>query len=250
MATPMTYVEAPPRTARTNTSLQVLPVIDVSTSHHLSYQFIPDPCAFPNPLPQDCWVTIGPAAGTVKSFGDSGDEVLTNNFGAYQGIECWLAGGLDSFSGIAERVLKAGEYRVVDGALAALLATGADATTPATATSIAQAIGILDATLLAQVPSQGYIYLGAVAATLAAAAKAIKSDELTGLLHTHLGTPVVVLSEPSVAMTGYAAGPTTIWRGPIVGSEAPEPTLNTGRALAERLYSIAIECGIWKVTLP
>lgn len=250
MATPTTYVEAPPRSPRTHTSLQTLPVIDVATSHHLSNVFIPDPCAFPNPLPQDCWVTIGPAAGSTKSFGDAGDPIYSDNFGAYQGVECWLSGGMDTFSGVAERVLRAGEYRVVDGALTALLATAATATTPGTGTTIAHAIGLLEQTLMDEVPAEGYIYLGALAATIAAAAGVIAQPGLSGEVRTFLGTPVVVLSEPSIAMTAYAAGPTTIWRGPIVASEAPEPELNTGRALAERLFSIAIECGVWKVTLP
>jgi hypothetical protein len=250
MATPTTYVEAPPRTARTNTSLQVLPVIDVSTSHHLSNIFIPDPCAFPNPLPQDCWVTIGPAAGTAKTFGDAGDAIYTSNFGAYQGVECWLSGGMDTFSGVAERVLRAGEYRVVDGALAGLLAAAATATTPGTGTSVAHGIGLLEQVLAAQVPAQGYIYLTPLTATVAAAAGLFRPPGLNGELRTWLDTPVVVLSEPSVGQTAYASGPTTIWRGPIIANTAPEPTLNTGRALAERLFSIAIECDVWKVTLP
>lgn len=250
MATPTTYVEAPPRAARRNTSLDLLPVIDVTTSHHLSNIFIPDPCAFPNPLPQDCWVTIGPAAGTHKTFGDPGDAVISDNFGAYQGVECWLSGGLDTFSGVAERVLRAGEYAVVDGALTALLGAAADATSPATATTVAQAIGLLEQTLAVQVPAQGYIYLGALAATIAAAAGVIAQPGLSGEIRTFLGTPVVVLSEPSIGMTAYASGPTTIWRGPIIANTAPEPTQNTGRALAERLYSVAIECGVWKVTVP
>jgi hypothetical protein len=247
MATPTTYVEAPQRTPRPHTSLTVLPVLD-STVHHQTVQFIPDPCAFPNPLPQDCWVTMGPAAGTLKTFGDTGDAIVSDNFGAYQGVECWLSGGMETFSGVAERVLRNGEYWVVDASLVALLAGAATAT--ATATTVQGAIGLLEAALAYQVPAQGYIYLSPLAATYAAAAGVLAAPGLNGELHTYLGTPIVVLSTPSMALTAYASGPTTIWRGPIVATEAPEPALNTGRALAERLYSIAIECGVWKVTVP
>lgn len=247
MANPMTLVEAPARKPRPNTSLQVLPVIDVSTSNYLNYQFVPDPCAFPNPLPQDCWITMGPVAGTTKRFGDAGDELATDNFGAYQGVECWLAGGLDTFSGVAERVLRAGEYRVVDGALAGLLEVSAESGGTA-ATSMAQAIGLLEQVLAVEVPAQGYIYLSPLAATLAAAERLLVLG-LDGSLTTNLGTPIVILTEPMMVENAYASGPTTIWRGPIVSSQAPEPTMNTGRALAERLYSIAIECGVWKVDL-
>lgn len=249
MATPMTYVEAPPRTPRPNTSLQVLPVIDVAVSHHLSNQFIPDPCAFPNPLPQDCWVTMGPAAGTLKTFGDAGDALQTSNFGAYQGVECWLSGGIDTFSGVAERVLRAGEYRVVDGALVALLAAADTPVTPA-ATTAAEAIGLLETVLATQVPALGYIFLSPLAASYAVAAGMIRQPGIADQLYTFLGTPVVVLSEPSMGLTAYAAGPVTVWRGPIIANQAPALTDNLGRALAERLYSIAIECGVWSVTVP
>ena len=248
MATPLTYVAAPPRTPRRNTSLQVLPVIDGAPGPHLAVQFIPDPCVFPKPLPQDCWVTMGPAAGTVKTFGGPGDAVVSDNFGAYQGVECWLSGGMDTFSGVAERVLRAGEYRVVDAALTTLLAGAA--TSLGTATSGAQAVGELEEALAVNVPAQGYLFMGTLAATYAAAAGLFAPPGLNGELHTYLGTPVVVLTDPSLAATGYAAGPTTIWRGPIVATDAPEPELNTGRALAERLFAIAIECGVWKVTIP
>lgn len=251
MATvPSTYVTAPARTPRPNTSLQVLPVVDLTSSHHMTVTFIPDPCAFPNPLPQDCWVTIGPAAGSLKNFGDTGDAVMSSNFGAYQGVECWLSGGMDTFSGVAERVLRAGEYRVVDGALAALLATAAAGNSAGTATTVAQAVGLLEEVLGSDIPAQGYIYLSPLAATMAAAAGVLAPPGLSGELHTYLGTPVVILTEPSMALTAYASGPTTIFRGPVVPSEAPEPLQNTGRALAERLYSIAIECDVYKVTVP
>lgn len=245
MATPTTYVPAPPRTPRPNTSLHVLPVIDGVPGPHLSVQFIPDPCAFPNPLPQDCWVTMGPPKGTAKSFGDAGDGVASDTFGAYQGVECWLSGGLAEFSGVAERVLRNGEYRIVDGALAALLSS---ITTGGTAAGSAEElIGLLEAWLAAQVPAQGYIFLSPLAATYVAGAQLLVRN-IDGTLETYLGTPVVIISEPSMATIAYASGPVTIWRGPIVSSEAPEPMSNTGRALAERLYSIAIECDAVRIS--
>lgn len=247
MADPTTYVAAPPRTPRPLTSLTVLPVLD-STTHYLNNIFIPDPCAFPNPLPQDCWITMGPTAGTVKAFGDPGDPVVSQNFGAYQGVECWLSGGLDEFSGVAERVLRAGEYFVVDGAIAALLATTASSV--GTATNVVNAIGLLEQKLAEQVPAQGYIYLSPLAATIAAAAGVIKQPGLAGEIATFLGTPVVILTEASMGLVGYASGPTTIWRGPIVSNETAGLDNNLGRALAERMYSVAIECGTWKVSIP
>jgi len=247
MATPLTYIEAPARAPRPMTSLDVIPVHEVSNEHFVGYQFVADPCGFPNPLPKDCYIQIGSTAGTAKTFSDPGNPVVTQVFGAYQGIECFLNGGLDEFRAVAERMLLAGEYRVVDGAIAALLASTATATTPATATTVAQALGVLESTLAAQVPGLGYIYMGPLAATYAVMNNLLMPS-LDGRLTTYLGTPVVVLSEPSMALTMYASGAINLWRGPVVVTDTPTWTENMGSALAERLYSLAIECDAWKIT--
>lgn len=352
MTIPLTYVDAPDREPRPNTSLDVLPISDVPASHFVGYTYVADPCAFPNPLPKDCYIQIGPAttavsevqratitgvptggtftltysgstttaiaynatAATVqaalealdninpgdvvvgggpgpatpytftfggalasadlpqmtatgsftggttpaiaittttagvspKTFGGVGNETVTQVFGAYQGIECQLNGGVDNFRELAQRVLENGEYRVVDGALTATLLASATATSPATATTITSAIGILELYLATQVPGQGYIFLTPLATTYAAANNLLVRN-LDGSLETYLGTPVVVLSEPSMVNVAYASGPVHIWRGPIVVNDAPNLTVNKARAIAERLYSLVVECGAWKV---
>lgn len=245
MATPLTWIEAPARSPRPNTSLDVIPVHDVSNEHFIGFQFQPDPCGFPKQLPQDCYIQYGPAAGTAKGFDDPGNAVETDVFGVYQGIECFLNGGLDEFRAIAQRILEAGEHRIVDGRLAGLL-NGATVTTPPTAASIEGAIGLLEQYLALEIPGQGYIYMSPLAATFAAS-RHLLIKNLDGTLETYLGTPVVILTEPSAAGYVYASGAVNIWRGPIVVSDAPGWTTNMGRALAERLYSLAIECGAWKV---
>jgi hypothetical protein len=58
----------------------------------------------------------------------------------------------------------------------------------------------------------------------------------------------VILTEPTMLNVAYASGPVNIWRGQVEVNEAPDWTHNMGRALAERLYSLAIECGVWKIT--
>jgi hypothetical protein len=246
MATPLTWIEAPARAPRPNTSLDVIPVHDVSNEHFIGYQYMADPCGFPSMLPQDCYITYGPAEGTPKGFEDPGNPVVTDVFGAYQGIECFLNGGLDDFQALAERMLEAGEHRIVDGRLVGLLG-GATATTPPSASTIAGAIGILEEYLALEIPGQGYIYMGPVAATYAASNHLLIKN-LDGTLETYLGTPVIVLTEPSSAGTVWASGPVNLWRGPVVTTQAPGWTLNMGRALAERLYSLAVECGAWKTT--
>lgn len=247
MTIPLTVIDAPPRSPRPNTSLDVLPVHDVSNEHFVGYTFQADPCAFPNLLPKDCYIQVGTTAGTPKSFGDTGNEVVTQVFGVYQGIECFLNGGISDFVALAERVLENGEYRVVDGALTAALAAAAVATTPATTTSIVQAIAVLEQYLSDQIPGQGYIFLGPIAATYAASQNLLIRN-MDGSLETYLGTPIVVLSEPSMGNVAYASGPVNIWRGPVTTVDVPEVTKNMGRALAERLYSLAIECKVYKIT--
>jgi hypothetical protein len=246
MATPLTWIEAPARAPRPNTSLNVIPVHDVSNEHFVGYQYMADPCGFPSMLPQDCYITYGPAEGTPKGFEDPGNPVITDVFGAYQGIECFLNGGLDDFQALANRMLEAGEHRIVDGRLVGLLG-GATATTPPSAATISGAIGLLEQYLALEIPGQGYIYMGPVAATYAANANLLIRN-LDGTLETYLGTPIIVLTEPSAAGTIWASGPINLWRGPVVTTQAPGWTLNQGRALAERLYSLAIECGAWKTT--
>lgn len=353
MATPLTWIEAPARAPRPNRSLDVLPVHDVSNVHFVGYNYMADPCAFPNPLPKDCYVQIGPtvtpvsevqratitgtptggtftltyasktttaipynataatvqtalealesvapgdvvvtggpgpgtpytftfggnlanadlpqmtAAGSftggttpaiaittitagvaLKTFGSPGNEVITQVFGAYQGIRCSLNGGLDEFRSIAQRVLENGEHFVVDGALTALLQTAAVATTPATATTAQGALGALEQALAQQVPGQGYIFLSPIAATYAVG-QHLLLQQIDGSLTTILGTPVVILTDPAALNVAYASGPVNIWRGPVEVNDTPDFRLNMGSALAERLYSVSIECKVFKIT--
>lgn len=246
MVEPLTWVEAPPRIPRPYTSLDVIPVHDVSGQRFVGFQFIPDPCSFPNPVPQECYVQYGPAAGTAKTFGDVDNEVATDVFGAYQGIECFLNGGLDEFRAVAQRVLENGEYRIVDGRLTALLA--AEAGTSVGTGTVAQAFGLLEATLAAQVPARGYIYASPAVITQAVAASLLIPN-LDGTLYTYLGTPVVPISEPSIGLTVYASGPVNLWRSPVEVNDAADVAYNHGSAIAERLYSLSIECGAWKATV-
>jgi hypothetical protein len=105
----------------------------------------------------------------------------------------------------------------------------------------------LEQYLALEIPGQGYIYMGPAAATYAVNNHLLIRN-LDGTLETYLGTPVVVLTEPSQAGTVWASGPVNLWRGPVEVHDAPAWTLNMGRALAERLYSLSIECGAWKTT--
>jgi hypothetical protein len=245
MATPLTWIEAPARSPRPNRSLDVIPVHEVSNEHFVGYQFQPDPCGFPKALPQDCYIQYGPTQGTQKGFDDSGNAVVTDVFGVYQGIECFLNGGLGEFRAIAERVLANGEHRVVDARIAGAL-VGAAFTTPAGATSIETAFAVLEQVLAVEIPGQGYIYLSPETATYAIS-KNLVYRNIDGTLETYLGTPLIVLTDPSAAATVYASGPINIWRGPVEVVDAPGWKTNMGRALAERLYTMAIECGAWKI---
>jgi len=167
-------------------------------------------------------------------------------FGAYQGIECFLNGGLDDFRAIAQRVLEAGEHHIVDSGITHALEVAATVLTPA-ATTITSAIATMEQKLAEQVPGQGYIYLSPAAATYAATANLLVR-ELDGTLTTYLGTPVVILTESTGPASVYASGPVNIWRSPINVVDAPNVTVNLGAAIAERLYAVSIECKAWKLT--
>ena len=249
MATPLTWIQAQARDSRPNTSLDVIPVHDVSADHFVGFQYQVDPCVFPGTVPQDCYIQVGPAVGTEKTFGDASVDLTTEVFGLYAGIECFLNGGINEFRDVATRVLENGEYHGVDVVLQAAIGALATATTPTSGDNIVEVIGILEQTLATNVPGQGYIYLSPYLATLAVS-ESLLIRNLDGTLETYLGTPVVILSVGGTALgTAYASGPVNLWRSPINLVDAPAWETNMGRALAERLYSISVECGAWQTTL-
>lgn len=245
MALPLTWVEAPARLPRPNTSLDVIPVRDVSADHFVGFQYMADPCVMPTDLPESCYIQVGDPADTEKDFGDVPEAVTTDVFGVYAGIECFLNGGIEDFVDMSRRVLTNGEYYAVDQRLAAIIQAASSPTIPATAPDIVTMIGILETALANNVPGQGYIYLSPALATLAVANYVVFRN-LDGTLETGLGTKIVVVTGPSLAVTGYASGQPTLWRSPINAASAPAWTTNRGRGLAERLYSLTIECGVWR----
>lgn len=245
MTTPLTWIEAPVRQPRPNTSLDVLPVHDVSAEHFVGFQFIPEPCSFPNNVPQDCYVQVGPAPGTQKTFNDVEDAIVLDVFGAYHGIACYLNGGVDNFREMARNVLENGEHKVVDQALAAALAAN-DTSVSGPVTAV-QALALLEQAIADEVPAQGFIFVSPTVATYLAANTLVVRN-LDGSLETYLGTPVVVLTELTATLVAFASGPVNIWRTPVTVTDTQTWTQNMASALAERLYALSIECGVWSVT--
>lgn len=66
MTIPLTWVQAPERAPRPNTSLDVLPVHDVDNSHFVGFTYVADPCGFPGTVPRDCYIQLGPTATAVN----------------------------------------------------------------------------------------------------------------------------------------------------------------------------------------
>lgn len=246
MATfPALYVEAPTRTVRSSRLLDVVEINEVA-EHLTQIEYTPDTCLPPRQLPDECYVTVGTAEASKTIDGILG-PVTAPTFGVYAGVACWLNGGIEQLRDSARRRLELGESHVVEQYFASLAATLGTAL-PA-ATSIAGAIAALEQAIANNVAGTGIIHLSPTTATLAASQNLLIRDPLTSSLSTILGTPVVVGSGYP-ASAAYASGLVTVWRGPIVESEAPEIIRNKAHFLAERVYALAVECGISRITLP
>lgn len=158
-------------------------------------------------------------------------------FALYKGVECHIGGDADgaTFQAQAEAVLLAGEDRLVEGKLASWASGGAVTTRPSLAIAIATADQIADSLYV----GRPVMLMSRYDADLAFGQGLLVFRD--GILVTANGTPVIangLMAINAVAVLGWPEVYATTVRG-YTTNDLPN---NKTFAIAERLYSIGVDC--------
>lgn len=248
MANPRMTVEAPSFVPAVGGLLAAINVVDESDPHvNNGVVFLSHPeCGFAGFAPGLC-----EAPDALSGLIDDEKEFvgLTQGegvpFAVYKGVSCYLDGS-DDYSSAAQSALVAGESYAVEVAVETLILANGDAISAST-------VGTVEALALAEEwASKNYnglplIHMGRYAA-IHLAKDSLLLPGLDGSLVTVLGTPVVVGSGYSGATAGvfdmWVTGQMTAWHGPTVISTAEDTTHNKGLAVAERVWSVSVDCDV------
>jgi len=250
MALPRIFIDTPARKRQLGGLLAVANVIKLDDPHvGNGVQYISDGCDMPSFAPGLCDPQF-PVTATQKTF--TGINFIdTPPFGLYTGIECGLD-DTDSYQSRAEATLLAGEtYGVELGLLVGTFQTGA-ATVIDGSFDLISGVAELEQQLGATYPGLGMIHMSRRAATIAAQKGSVGADK-NFVFSTKQGTPVAngagyVGNGPGDIAPAlgsewiYATGGVNITAGPIIKSRANGIMENRSRALAERVYSVTVEC--------
>lgn len=245
MVNPRTLVAAPQRRPYQGGLLSVANVIDSADPHiaqGVEYDSLA--CAMPVPAPGLCWSTITFADGTTKD--DVSAPVTTQaqmTFALYAAVECFAYAG-DDYDQQARDLLTNGETVGVE---AAFYDQYLSKLTPVTAPSanVVSAVGLAEQLLGAQYPGLGLIHMNRYVTNLAASAFVVgggltaqETPVANGAGYVDALTALAVTEQSEL----FATGQVTIWRSPIQVTKVTEPTLNTTLAIAERIYSLSVDC--------
>jgi len=199
-------------------------------------------CGVARALPQGCFST-GPAQQT-KTFDGFGTNPAAASFGIYKGVECWLSGD-DNFEATATRGLGLGESFAVASALAStILEVSPTIILPATNDPV---LALAKAEQWAGENYSGIpvIHVTRYGASILASLGLLVRN-LDGSLETWLGSKVSAdagyIANESTAFNIWVTGQVNLWRTPVIVNNAPNTTLNKGRAIAERLYAATVDC--------
>ena len=205
-------------------------------------------CGVASPLPAGCWVS-GPAEQT-KAFAGFGDDVEAVSFGIYKGVECWLDGS-DNFEATATKSLGLGESFAVAKAIATtILEVAPTIILPGATNDPVLALAKTEQWLGENYSGVGVIHVTRYGASILAHLGLLVRN-LDGSLETWLGTKVSAdagyIANESINFNIWATGQVNLWRTPTIVNNAPNTSLNKGRAIAERLYAATVECVHGKV---
>lgn len=193
------------------------------------------------------YTAVGTAGGFYppKEPGGVGQfEGIVAPFALFAGVECYLGGDDEGASYVeqARALLEQGEDREVESALWEWAAAG-DAITPAgSVETFATAIGELEEYADTAYVGLPVIILSRAAATLAKAEGVIVRDE--GKLYTVNGVPVLATGavgdedQAKVSIIGQPA----VYASDVVAYAAPKLAANRAMALAERVYTLGVDC--------
>lgn len=246
MAGPMITVPSPKRQARKGGiksivgEFEALPRLAVANA----LQWIADGCELPKAAPGLCYATV-PVTGNKEFNGiDQGTGPI---FALYAGVRCYL-GTTTDYADRSHALLEQGEGRAVEEVLVEW--ARAEAAGGAVFTSIVAAVAELE-----EVADTGYLGLPVLimsrsTAVRARAEKAIIEGGEDGKLFTANGTPVLATSAADDDEL-YVIGWPTVYASEFTDIQAYDQMVNQELAIAERVYGIAVDCGVsHKATIP
>lgn len=240
MATPTSRADAPQRSPRKGGLSAVTG--PYRTNERLgvggTVLFDPEQCGFTFGEVAMCYSTdttqdemVGSAPANGASIGE--------NFGGYTGVECYLNGNVQEYAPLAQAQLIAGQDRFIEARLGTWLEASTATAAGATlfdAIALADARGDLD-----------YIGLPVVHVNRGDAVRAVAEGSLiagapgSGELWTPNGTPVVA-SVAYAASRVYVSGSIAVEHSSIGVFPGQDLTHNTTLAIAERVYSLLVDC--------
>lgn len=249
MANPRLTVEAPTFVPATGGLLAAATVVDMSDPHiNNGVVFLAGPeCGFAGFSPGLCETPAGLTslvdnpleyAGLLDAEGEP--------FAVYKGIECYLDGA-DDYEALAKAALYAGESHAVEIAVETLLLSAGTAIS-ASAVNVVEALALVEEWAGNNYNGTPVIHVGRYGATYLVHQQVVIPGGVDGEMVTLLGTPVVVGSGYSGATSGefdiWVTGQVTLWHGPTVVDHAQDTTLNKAQAVAQRVWSASIDCGV------
>lgn len=181
-----------------------------------------------------------PAGQTQAEKTYDGIETLDSvvgAFGGYYGVQCWLDG--EDYETAARVGLERGEDRLIEAALNVWLQAEASAGTPA---NFVEAIALAEDNADDNYPGAPIIVMNRGDAVRAAAQDALDYDR-EGNLWTPNGTRVLS-SGRITANSVSVVGALTVVHTDVTVAPAPVLVDNKEFAIAERVYSILVDCNL------
>lgn len=198
-------------------------------------------CTFPTETRGGCYtLALGEDEDAVAKTGvaPGQGQTVVPPFVQYAGVTCWLGGDNegDTYLTQADALLTAGEDRGVEAKLWDW-AAGAEETSAIA--SLPAAIGAADTHADQSYVGQPVLLISRMNANLAVAAGVLTAKE--GVLTTPTGMPVIASSEvpfDQIAVVGAIA----VYATPIRAALGRDIRSNVDLAIAERVYSIGVDC--------
>lgn len=207
-------------------------------------EWIAEGCDFPKAAPGLCYVS-NPVTDPKEFAGiEHGAGPI---FGLYTGVQCFLGPDSD-FERRAQDALEQGEARGVEEVLWEWAVANA---LPEASTSLVDAIAKADETADTFYLGQPVLFMSRRVAVWAKSVKALHGDE-NGNLWSANGTPVIASGSASDDKL-FILGWPTVYGSDVTTTRVVDHTVNLDMAIAERIYGIAVDCGVvfgYVVTAP
>lgn len=251
-------IEAPAVALPKGGLLAVANVIDEPSSSRAAFGFdyYSYACGDGGLYAAPCGEVTGPGFDTTKTL-EGGERVTAYPFVVYAGVDCDLF-GRDEYGPAARNKLAGVEERLVGRAFQAIatanltpvavpVPSASEDLTPC-CEAVVSAVGALE-----QYAGENYgglpvLHLSrANTAYLAAAGYVVMNVD--GSLQTVQGTPIA--NSPGYdPTTAWISGAVHIWRTPVEVHAVDSVMTNTAQGLAERVYSVAVDCFVAVAEMP